>query len=70
MFPKTGPSSVFDDHDREHAHQRLDRIDRLGAERLFDALWPTEEEKRKSAIRLRDEGRRSASSTGRDPRHV
>ena len=49
---------MFEDHDRDRAHKRLDAIDNLGAERLFDALWPDEKDKVRANKRLRSEDRR------------
>jgi hypothetical protein len=33
---------VFDDRDRQRAHERLGAVDEIGADRLRDPLWPAE----------------------------
>ena len=53
VFPDTASASVFDDRNRERAHPRLDVIDILEAGLLFDALSPSEHDKRLLAELLR-----------------
>jgi hypothetical protein len=38
--------SVFDDRDRDRAHERLGTIDDVGADRLRDPLWPSDDDRR------------------------
>ena len=45
-------SSVFADNDRARAMRRLEAIDNLGARRLWDAMWPTEDVKDRPSMRL------------------
>jgi hypothetical protein len=53
VSPEAAARSVFDNRDRERALARLDAIDNLGAERLFDALWPSDDDKRRVSANLR-----------------
>jgi hypothetical protein len=52
VTPGAVASSIFDDHDRARANQRLEAIDLLGARRLLDALWPAEDDRNRASIRL------------------
>jgi len=52
VIPGAVASSVFDDHDRARAIQRLEAIDHPGTSRLLDALWPAEDDRHRPSIRL------------------